>query len=293
MPLRGLFTHSFLLLVFSFAVAHPLQPLMAQFCPVLEPIEGAVAFFDQAEEQRVKALIEELRTSEYDRTQEIVKELKATPKYSIPALTQVMKTETSFVILSRSAMVLSEIGKRSLPALIELTDPALPSETRVKAIWAMGQMGGRASTAVAHLKNKALVDQDRDVRMQAATTLGQIGAKAESAIPELMAINSGNDNELKSRALYSLGGIRRQPEIVVPFLIEATTHANVSVRDAAARALGEFGVDAESALPALKKLAQADPDADVQADAQMAYNQITERLAHRKQGPRPQPMLFE
>jgi HEAT repeat protein len=293
MPLRGFFAHSLSLFLFSFAVAHPLQPLMAQFCPVLEPIAGSVDFFDQAEEQRVKALIEELRSSEYDRTQEIVKELKATPEYSIPALTQVMRTETSSVILSRSAMILSEMGKRSLPALIELTDPAMPSETRVKAIWAMGQMGGQASTAVAHLKNRALVDQDREVRMQTATTLGQIGAKAESAIPALMAINSGNDNELKSRALYSLGGIRRQPELVVPFLIEATTHPNVSVRDAAARALGEFGVEAEAALPALKKLAQADPDADVQADAQMAYNKITERLAQRKQGLRPQALPFE
>jgi HEAT repeat protein len=224
---------------------------------------------------------------------EIVKELKATPEYSIPALTGVMKTERSLSRISRAAMVLSEMGKRALPALMELTDPKLHSETRIKAIWAMGQMGGKAASSVSYLKDKALVDEDREVQMQAATSLGQIGPRAEAAIPALMATYSGKDDELKGRALYSLGGIRRQPGVVVPFLIEATHHAHVSVRDAAARALGEFGVEAESALPALKKLAQADPDDDVQADAQMAYNKITERLAQRHEGLRPQALPFE
>ena len=290
---RELFVHSFSMLVFSLVVAHPLEPLMAQSCPALEPMADSVALLDQAEEQRVKALIDELKDSEYERTQEIMKELKAAPEYSIPALTEVMKTETSAVVLSRSAMALSQMGKRALPALIELGDSALPSETRVKAVWAMGQMGGQASSAVSYLKNKALVDEDREIRIQAATTLGQIGSKAESAISELMAIYSGTDHELTARALYSLGGIRRRPEMVIPFLIEATTHGNVSVRDSAARALGEFGVEAESALPALKKLAQADPNDDVRADAQMAYNKITERLAERKRGLGLQPMPVE
>ena len=111
----------------------------------------------------------------------------------------------------------------------------------------------------------ALSDESEMVAIDAAYALGQIGAPAASALIE--ALPGQEEGTLTDTQTAKLGNVTR-PELVrrnasyalsamgaaaVPALIEATKHPQWWVRETAVEALGDIGLAAEGAIPALIK----------------------------------------
>ena len=94
------------------------------------------------------------------------------------------------------------------------------------------------------------------LRPAVVVSLGSLRGVARDAVPGLVAtLNNQNESEnLRFEAARALGLIGRDPQLVVPALIRALGETNVYVVRAAAVALGAFGADAESGLPALRSL---------------------------------------
>ncbi|HEV7924213.1 MAG TPA: HEAT repeat domain-containing protein, partial [Verrucomicrobiae bacterium] len=62
------------------------------------------------------------------------------------------------------------------------------------------------------------------------------------------------NHKVRANALWALGEIRAEAQICVPVLIHALSDTDSGTRLSAAHALGMFGSDAESAIPALTRL---------------------------------------
>ncbi len=135
--------------------------------------------------------------------------------------------------------------------------------------WHSGQVNGmqnghgpQSSAAIADLV-AALSDESEMVAIDAAYALGEVGAPAA---PALVAALPGQDEAtLTHGQTAKLGNVTR-PELVrrnasyalsamgaaaVPALVEATTHPQWWVRETAVEALGDIGLAAADAIPAL------------------------------------------
>lgn len=79
-------------------------------------------------------------------------------------------------------------------------------------------------------------------RYQLIETIGMFGSNAAPAIPALLTWAKDPDSWTRMAAIKSLGGIGKQPELVIPVLRNALRNdSNLLVRREAANALGSFG----------------------------------------------------
>ncbi len=116
----------------------------------------------------------------------------------------------------------------------------------------------------------ALSDDSEILAIDAAYALGEIGAPAASALIE--ALPGQDESSLTEGQTAKLGNVT-QPELVrrnasyalsamgaaaVPALVEATTHPQWWVRQTAVEALGDIGLAAEDAIPALVEVLHND-----------------------------------
>lgn len=124
---------------------------------------------------------------------------------------------------------------------------------------------------------KALKDSDGMVRGRAAEALGDFGDKGSSAVPELTRVlRQDSDTWVRNRCGYSLGYIGSP--LAVPALEEALHDPEAKVRMAAADGLSELGKKASNTLPALRKLAKEDTDAQVRQSAIEAIHMIEKNI---------------
>ena len=129
--------------------------------------------------------------------------------------------------------------------------------------------GPQSGQAIADLV-AALSDDSEMVAIDAAYELGEIGAPAASALIE--ALPGQDEGTLTDTQTAKLGNVTR-PELVrrnasyalsamgaaaVPALIEATKHPQWWVREIAVQSLGDTGLAAEDAIPALIEALQDD-----------------------------------
>ena len=153
---------------------------------------------------------------------------------------------------SEKQIAVEELGKmgsvRAIPMLIELfrLRPDAP-KLRYAAVDALCGIGQPAVPAL----NKALDDENEEVRMFAAFTLGQVGQRvsAEGAIPLLIETLKDKDLEVRMNAAWALGVIRARE--AVPALTEMLRDQHIGDRRSAAQALGYIGIGAKDAVPAL------------------------------------------
>jgi hypothetical protein len=108
--------------------------------------------------------------------------------------------------------------------------------------------------------------EDFMVRNSAVSGLEELNAlrKAMStAVPAFVKTLDDRDYRVASRAATALGQAAVQPDIVVPALVKSLNYPYPDkygdVRRAAIVALGNYGAAAQSAVPALAKLAHDDP----------------------------------
>lgn len=181
---------------------------------------------------------------------------------------------------------------------------ALKHSSKLVRAWAVGVLGRRGPEA-ADAKQAATVladklqDPEVSVRLCSAAALGQLGPQAGPAIPALMTLEKGSDQErVSAHAALILIGKSATPDLVetlqstepadrqrvlavlldigpatVPTLVKAANDPRLPVRLGALQALLDLGPRAFEAMPVLQKLVK-DPEAQVRAKAIDAIREI-------------------
>ncbi len=115
-----------------------------------------------------------------------------------------------------------------------------------------------------------LTDKDPENKLLAVEALGHMGPAAEEAVPDLVRVLSGANEDLHSHAAKALAEIGPG---AVPLLIKALNHHESAVRLGAADALGHMGPRAKEAIPALAAML-SDPDRAISEHAASALGRI-------------------
>src|SRR5687767_12627302 len=116
-------------------------------------------------------------------------------------------------------------------------------------------------------------------RATAAEMLGKRGAIKASDVagaidPLKTALKSDKDVTVRKAAAEALGSIGAEPENVVPILIEALKDKDFSLKMGAISALSMYGSKATDALPALRAIAQEKTDKKLSMAANVALKAI-------------------
>jgi HEAT repeat protein len=180
------------------------------------------------------------------------------------ALAKVLR-DTDAPVRKGAARALGQIGREArsaIPLLIEALKNSDLLFCRLVA-WALGKIGASAVPALM----RALNHPDKYVRREAAWALGHIGPESRSAIGILTTILK---NPCSAGPLSVTRKADPNQETELVFL---TSIRDATLRAYAARALGQIGPEAHSAVPALTA-ALADANDKVAAAAARALDQI-------------------
>jgi HEAT repeat protein len=99
---------------------------------------------------------------------------------------------------------------------------------------------------------KAVQDPHAPVSMVAAESLNIIDPQAvvnEGVVPILINLLKDPDQQTAMNAARTLGKIRKQPEVVIPTLMEAAQGTNYEVAASSLDGLADFGAEAKAAVP--------------------------------------------
>ena len=154
---------------------------------------------------------------------------------------------------------LTAMGPARTPDLVELLVESLNDDNpwvRVAAIRALTAMGPRAELVVKFLK-----DEDPQLRMAAIQALAAVDSAAAPKLAERFAeFFNEDDPHVWRPAAWALERLGARHEPAVRALTSSLDHEVIQVRITAARALGNVGPPARSAIPALRELLNsADP----------------------------------
>jgi HEAT repeat protein len=157
--------------------------------------------------------------------------------------------------------------------------PAVPKgwATRLTQNGTVGRGWLQASPAIPRALAATLKDASVDVRVAAASALGRFGASAAGELAALESALSDADPTVRRAAAESIRVIKAHSAEVTSAIEgwhEELTSRDAPVRFSAAEALGEMGVRAKIAIPALSRLLN-DSDEIVVGAARKAINNIT------------------
>ena len=166
---------------------------------------------------------------------------------------------------SRAAYLLGEMG----PA-------AKSAETNLVRAAAGGNWSLRGSATIALMKIRRepiapLIEKLKDTSdwrawYENAMMVGEFGARAEPAIPILLAALQDTNNVIQAHALIALGMIARQPDKCIPAMVPFLASANISDQQKALGSLLRFGTNALVARKEIQALVN-DPDPWTQREA--------------------------
>jgi hypothetical protein len=232
----------------------------------------------------------------------------------VPLILQRLKTTKDLEFryhLFDSLACIGPQAREAIPFLLtSLTDTN--KDIRVSSAAVLGEIRGKPGRVVLALM-AALHDPDRGVRNITLGALSSFGAEAKAAIPAVLEI-AGKHPDLSNRetavqalrkidpaaaeegaAAYldsliagikdsnwktrrrTLAHLLQLPQKPVGFLkaaLEALDDENERVREEAALLLGNYGKQAQVALPKLRQLAAGDPDRRTRKSADRALQQI-------------------
>ncbi len=239
---------------------------------------------DIAEAPLLKSLVDKLDQETINRVIDaFVKRGKAVVPRVIRALDDPKRLPYAVQILNRIGPDAAE----AVPKLIELLDTVEDADIRRDIIVALGSIGPASAPALPKLL-KLLKTADIETKYALTYAIGQLGPKAEAANPQLLELVESKDRFLRVSALWALLKINPGHEEIakfsVPYLISALSDSRPGVRAEMARMLGQLGDVAKSAIPALKQLAQSDPDAMVRDVATEALQKLQDPAGAQEHG---------
>ncbi len=153
----------------------------------------------------------------------------------------------------RAAMAFRVLGAKArdaVPALIDIYEENISSESRGYTLFALGGIGPDAKAAV-------------PLMLRAVTDTNAVGRQKQI---------------VRGAAIGALGEIHAEPELVVPALAKVLSEQDEYTRFRAAWALGLFGPAAKSAIPALFTLI-TNQAADMRANTATAIKKIDPEAA--------------
>ena len=162
------------------------------------------------------------------------------------------------------------VGKNVAPYLIAMLKEENASLRRAAA----GALGNIAAPIAVPALIDTLDDKEDFVRGAAAWALGEIGAPAEAAVPLMINMIRGNDNDSIGSSIISGLGKIGGPS-VIPVLIEALDDDDAYVRRAAIHQLCVIREPISQVVPALMQTL-ADPDSHVRFLGAIALSKIGE-----------------
>ncbi len=164
---------------------------------------------------------------------------------------------------------LGKIGVVNSDVIETLTDAFYDKDRsiRIVATWAMEDLGQGALPLLPELL-VAIDDENESIRNHAANAIKALGPAASDAAPKLIDILlNSEDSKVRTNVMRPLKAMSSVPG-VLPALIKVTEDANESLRKAAISALGEIGLDDDSAASAvLERLNDESSDVQVVAAA--------------------------
>ena len=140
-----------------------------------------------------------------------------------------------------AATKLQALGPRAAPAIPQLSDALVDSVASVRhaVLNAFGAMGDRAADAAGTVAI-LLGHEEMETQLLAADVLAKIGAPGPSVAPLNRALNDDNP-EVRAKCAHVLGGFGAASMFAVPRLVRlADTDPEGSVRSAAQEALGKI-----------------------------------------------------
>ncbi len=160
-----------------------------------------------------------------------------------------------------AAWALGSQGKNAAGAVEPLKD-ALEDESsnvREKATWALGCIGSMIERFDRSIFFALLSDENKNVRQAAAWGLGTIPTKGDYSPlqPLLERLAEEKDSRVREKVIWAVGELTPNSALVqpaLPFLTEALSDQDWTIRRAAATALGKISSGARDALPVLNKL---------------------------------------
>jgi HEAT repeat protein len=166
-------------------------------------------------------------------------------------------------LLSAASLGEAQAGKLSVADLI--ADLKKGDKEKFAALEQLEALGEKAAEAVPALI-ELLPGKNEDVRLATAMTLGKIG---KPAVDPLVKATTDKDADVRFYAIWSLAFVGPQAKNAVPAVVKAMTDPAAHVRRKAAYALGRIGADPETTAPVLVA-ALGDADADVREAASSA-----------------------
>jgi HEAT repeat protein len=135
------------------------------------------------------------------------------------------------------------------------------SKTRKEAITQLGYIAQELRFSASLLVNVLEHDLDPAVRAEAAHTLSQMGPLVGKSLEFQVhrALKGEKDDDVRARIIGVLASMAPYSKAAVPDIAAHLTHKNRKVKMYAVCALGAFGPDAKSAVPALIESLR-DPD---------------------------------
>src|SRR5262249_41614346 len=151
----------------------------------------------------------------------------------------------ALVVLPPTVWAQSFLGKSAEEWIKELKDPK--PDVRRSAAFALGKLGGQATSAVHPLLDRLQSDKEASVREAAALALGEIGpTTSKRALPELRKVlaNKREEAAVRRGVAFALGCYGRKANSAVSELVAALDEGEALVRPSAAWALGRLGREA-------------------------------------------------
>jgi HEAT repeat protein len=181
----------------------------------------------------------------------------ADPEISIPALIEGLRDQTSSV-RNRSAEILGYFGgdaQAAVPALVgALRDQ--DNDVQEQAAKTIGKIGGDPQILVPALINA--FKNSTTTGWSAAEALAKFGKDASSAVPTLIEILRKPADPRRAYALLVLGAIGPGADAAVPALVDALKDPDRYVAATAAAALGRIGQKQENAAAVAARLVAED-----------------------------------
>jgi HEAT repeat protein len=154
----------------------------------------------------------------------------------------------------------------AIPALVK----CFPDRDAIRAVAEFKQAGAEAVPSLIEMTR----NPDAAVRRQAVRALGKIGVRALDALPQLMALTTGDPEPgVREQSAEAIGEIGSPAAAGIPALVKALGDSGARVRRDAVRSLGQMGPAAKGALQEVLALAN-DPDDDVKKAAKDAARKI-------------------
>ncbi|MGQ9728627.1 MAG: HEAT repeat domain-containing protein [Candidatus Fervidibacter sp.] len=244
----------------KFAIG-PLQEVMGnerEEMPVR--LAAAVALGQMGNEQGIKFLIDQLKSSDEKIRASAVEALRMIGKPATRLLVEAAKSKDP---LQRWGAV-AALGETGDPKAVPILLKALRDEDENVRAVAAASLGKLRYTRAAPQLVNALADKSKRVQAHAEWALENIG---ERAIPAIM--EGAKRTAIRLRAFRLLGRLKARE--AVPLLIAGLKNPKPEVRTIAAWALGEIGD--QRAVSALQRLL-GDKDAEVRREAVVALGKL-------------------